>query len=712
MTGWGRLASARDLRDVLRLADQRGEDERDPLKVEAVMMTTHDLNLRFVLTELLPGFLEIPGDVPPGIGPGHRSYCAAMLDLCPTAIVYALEASTSCETPWRPPGLRLFAYRGDRRQHSKIAAILYERREDRARVLRLIATSANLTRRAYATNLEVAAYEDYVLGDRKYPSLHELSQLLQHLAAGSKLGDSDAFRVLNRVLPTGKGKRTSQRMHFVQSSDPAHYKSAIGGWLSQYPNDAGAYERAVIVSPFFSASGDRLHTFFKRDLGFDGCDGPIDVIVDGRDSASRDKSGAFTTPPAWLEEYRGDGSATHRPALLSGKRGHDELRGTGCPGRSLHAKLLGVGYTRKGARKKRLVWRVLAGSSNFTESGLGLAGANSSIEAGFLLEHHEREANDLFGPQTSADASLCVEHSYALASPDRVAPALDRQHGEVRAGKRVFRALDERALTIEPGHTKGYRLTITLEATLCEGIKKIVLGREQHFETESLGRYALETDSLAPYRLQFTIGETAFEWPIPVEEPEVYSALLSASSARTRNDRLLQYWLRHAGADVDPDDDASDSALTVGGAIGDEHETPLGSWRLNRLLLGVRRRLAESVNGVPPRLPSHEGLLAAIRVRELLERVKSLPEADRLYAAILLRAMLLGHATAPLKPRRLYQEALEGSIIEAWRTEERWMQLETQLKQDWKLASTRARAALKSAAESLFRSVQTGEVCS
>ena len=711
MSSWGRVERARDLRTIVRLDDIREQTGEAPY-VEAAVLTTHDLNLLFVLAELLPGYLLEPDEVPAGLGPGHRSYRGAMLDLPQCALVFAPEAAIACDTPWRPPSLHVCPYRGHRRQHAKVTAILY--RVEGARSVRLIASSANLTRRGFAANLEVAAFEDYPITGRKWPSLHALRELLGSLAQGSTLGESRAYQSLMEVLPEQRGHRTGQAAHFVHSGEPDEYGKDVARWLNNRPTQAGEYDHTVLISPFFSARGDRLKRYFIKNLDYANCqDERLDLVLDGRTvDVERVRRGdaPFTTPPAWLEAFRGAGSATYQPAFLKPSRGDESYRGTGVPGRALHAKLLGVGYKRKRAKIPRLVWRILAGSSNFTEAGFGLLGEQSNIEAGFLLEHAEQEPGDLLGAQ-DAKTGLCVAHTFTAAGDDRAGPDLAVANAATARGKKFLAVLDDGALAIVSNSDGTFSITISLPAGV-EAPDVLRLGKDKPFERLEAGRYQLTTDTLAPFYVAIQYGELSVQWPFPASHGVVEAALLRTAAARRRVDRLMDYWLRQAGSIVEPDEEelSSDPALNADVTAAEERDI-IGSWSLNRLLLGVRRRLAESVAGQRPRLPAADALISSVRTRELFTLSNGLDTADRAYFGTLLRALLCGYAASEESRKRAAKsDATDEPDSRRWRAEDAWVTFTDAVDAARHMLPEAAVEALDVAADALFESIRTGAV--
>lgn len=710
--GWGNLRRARDLRAVMRLDDQREHGAH--VQVHAAVLTTHDLALPFALTEIVPGFLPDPTAVPSGVGPGNRSARGPLLDLPPVAIVYAPEASVACDVPWRPPAVDLCPYFGARRQHTKVAAILYSRDEER--MLRLLASSANLTRRAFATNLEVAAFEDYALGGRRasYPSLFELRLLLVALAEHSPLEEARAYDALLDELPERAGRASRQQLHFVHSVERTEYAPRIAEWLTTHGENCGEYERAVIVSPFFSAQGERLHQFFRDDLEFGAVRNlPIEVVVDGRPrSADATATGSpYTTPPAWLWNYCGDGSTDYRPAVIAMSR-EDEPRGTREVGRPLHAKVLALGYERARARNPRHVWRMLIGSSNFTLSGYGLT-SPGTIEAGFFVEHEELEAGDFFGEQERPLDSLCVEHDLE-PDPDREEIDFEEELEEAAVGKSVLACLaEEGAVQIDRLVPRGFQVTVDLSDA--EALPDaIFLGHEAELTEDEDGVYSLQADSLAPYYLLIRCGDATFQWPLQVDAI-VEEVLTADAGLHRRRDRLLEYWLRQAGQPHEPDEEdfEDDPGLRVA-ASGSQADDSLGSWALNRLLLGVRRRLAESVGGVGVRLPAPEQLLATVRARELIVLATGLSdssEADALYFGTLVRACLLGYWAGTSSRRTSWADAKrEADVLGVWEREQSWKNFEAALRTARKTLGLRATSRIDAAAEALYDSVRRGEL--
>lgn len=709
--GYGNLAQARDLRQIVRLDDLR-EPPGAKLLVEAAVFLTHDLNLGFVLTELLPGLLQDPTTVPPGMGPGNRAARGPLLDLPPITIVHAPEASVNCEVQWRPPAVKIFPYLGQRRQHCKVTAILY--RLEGRRWIRLIASSANLTRRAFATNLEVAAFEDYDVerGTPMYPSLFELRKLLKEIAAGpdvAKVAESQAWIEVLAKLPERKGKLTSERFHFVHSTRRVAYAKSIADWLDSRPEKAGEYQRSLIVSPFFSAKGESLHRYFRDQLRYrEVADLPIDVIVDGRQRVEQDAPNM--TPPDWLQKYRSKESRTYRPALLTRTRNDDQLS-TGIAGRPLHAKMFAVAYERARARIPRYIWRILVGSSNFTDSGFGrVKGAN--LEAGFLVEYEENEPNQLLGPQSKKNA-LCIE----CEIPDegsRVEADSEQTLQETARRKSALRCLAKKPCVIE-GLYGRFRLRVDLaEAERLPDT--ISLGRSLKFEKSGKAKFELETQTLVPYFLLLRFGKSSFQWPLPVDGL-VQDALMREGAQRQRRDRVLEYWLRQSEQSLEPDEDelAEDGEAQPNSRSDDETSDILGSWKLNRLLLGVRRRLVESLLDVHPRLPAAEQLMASVWTRELVALATDQPDIDRLYFGRLLRATLLGYWAGEQRQqmRRIFEwrdAKKNATVFSAWRRETTWKEFESSLITAAKKVDRRVLNRIDEAAKTFFESVRDKEV--
>lgn len=709
--GYGNLAQARDLRHIVRLDDLRDQPGVEP-QVHAAVFTTHDLHLNFVLTELLPGLLVDPSAVPRGMGPGNRTARGPLLDLPPVAIVHAPEASVSCEVQWRPPAVDLCVHVGKRRQHSKVTAILFTAGE--GRWIRLVASSANLTRRAFAANLEIAAFEDYEVGPGTpmYPSLFELRKLLEAIAAGSDLGKSRAYKTILAELPERKGKRNSERYHFVHSADRLAYRKAVADWLASPPENASGYQRALVVSPVYSAIGESLHRYFRDKLEFrrdDDC--PIDVIVDGRQRP--DENAPHTTPPEWLRKYSSKDSKVYRPAVVVRTRDDGKLRGSNDAGRPLHAKMLALAYGRARARIPPYIWRMLVGSSNFTESGFGLV-EDASLEAGFLVEYEEDEPNRLLGPQPARNA-LCVgcEIDYG---EQRAEPDLAQTLEETAQAKSALRCLAEGACVIDRLENGGFQIRVDLSKAR-RSPDQLFLGKNTAFSKQGRSKYELPTLTLVPYFLLLRFGNSSFQWPLPVAGP-IEEALMGEAGMRHRRDRLLEYWLRQPGQAVEPDeqDFEDDVKLQTDHRDDEAGARMLGSWQLNRLILGVRRRLAESLRGVQPRLPAAEQLMATVRTRELVALATDQPVADRLYFGTLLRATLLGYWAGEQKKeqRRVVEwaDAKENKeILSRWRRDEpTWKSFEQALNAAKRDVERAVLAHIDEAARVFYVSVRDGEV--
>lgn len=673
--GWGNLGHARDLRQVLRLDDLRKMTEDAPL-VEAVVMTTHDLNLRFVLTELLPGYLVSPDQIPPGLGPGHRSYRAPMVELPHTAIVFAPEASVDCATPWRPPSLDVVAYRGVRRLHAKVSAVLY--RHGGIQFLRLVVSSANLTRRAFAANLEVAVTHDFEVGPgtRKYPALFELGQLLDSLVADSSLGLSRALAMIRSALPDSRGHRKDGEPDMCTSVTPSQFSGSIARWLADTAYSDENYDRALVVSPFFSPEGGHLEQWVRKDVGIEEDWGTIDLVLDGRQTGSEStvRDGEpFTTPPPWLRNMRAEDSATYRPAVVARRRGTDALVGTGAVGRPLHAKVIGTAWWTPGKRKPRRSWRLAIGSANFTESGLGLAGEGSNLEAVALVEHEEPADEHARALETQPhEGALCVPMALEACPESRAGADLVEEQRANATGKAGLTLLDGAKIQVEQS-AEGFTVTVELLEPLPAGAS-LRFGRDgPEFTAERERRYAATVPSLAPLFIAVVIGERSFAWPLPASLPSVESVLMAQAAGRRRVDRLLDYWLGVGSGSVEGDEDELEASLPIAtpATSNEEATVELGSWRLNRLALGLRRRLAAAgTPGYPP-FPGIEALLGSVRVRELLDLAVKLPVADRLYFGVVVHAALLGYAARHAGTKRTFSFVEAKSLAEAW-NEGRW----------------------------------------
>ncbi len=709
---WGNLNAARDLRALVRLDDLRASNAGIS-RVDAIVMLTHDLNLRFVLTELLPGYLVDPSAVPAGLGPGHRSYRGPMLDLPDSVIVHAPEASVDCATPWRPPSLHLAAYRGQRRLHAKITAVLYELDDDE-QWLRLIISSANLTRRAYATNLEVAAYHDYCIAERNtYPSLVGLRGLLEYLAEGSTLGESRAYAAVVERLPQRSRAGLHDPLQLLHSVEPEGFGRGLADWLTSAPDSASSCERTLIVSPFFPVKGDKLRRYVSDQLRV-AADETIDLVLDGRQSGAEVELAGqepFSSPPAWLAAMRGPDSVTVRPTLISRKRDDGSAKGTGAPGRPLHAKLLGTGWDWARARYPRLIWRLAVGSANFTEGGLGLLGSRSNIEAMARLELHEAqdEHDRLLAERDSVATALTVPFALAQPPSDRRGPNLDDEFERHVRAKQVLAALDRAKFEVRRSD-QGFVIRVELCEALGEGAR-LCLGHGGPEFTPDGGAWSLTTDSLQPLFISVEIAEHRYAWPIPASDREVRAELLSQAAGRRRLDRLLDYWLASTTSLAEPDDEDLEIEGALPGAGPDSEDPSVGSWRLNRLALGLRRRLAQAgQNGAPP-LPKPKALLGSIRVIELFELAKTLPEPDLAYFGTLVRAALLGYGARDRrhKQRKSWAQA-STTLAMDWEQEDGWSELTLAWTRACKQLPRRVRDALDVAAEAVYVSVRDGEV--
>lgn len=710
--GFAQLAAAHDFREALRLGDQDASRE-----VRAVILTTHDCDLRFVLAELLPGYLQDPGAVPAGFGPAHRSYRQAMLDLPPTSIVYAPEASVSLDVPWRPPTLELVPYHEPRRQHAKVAAILFALPDGRL-VLRLVAGSANLTRRAFSNNLEIAAFADYELGGRQHPALFELRRLLEYIGAATRLRDTRAYQIILDELPQSRGRAEAGDAEFVHSVEPKTLSQAIARWVGEPPSGKHAQE-TLIASPFFPAEGKRLHAYCRDSLRWPTEDRRrIALILDGRGISptgaqnARSPDEPWSTPPPWFDALRAPDSPTYVPALLAKKRGQQEdqpFRGTGQRGRSLHAKLIATWFAREADGKGGIV-RLFVGSANFTEAGLGLLGERSNVEAGFLIEQESRHAAGL--QRGHVNESLCFEHAF---DPPRERPVVDEPDLEAifaatGRSKRVVAALEREGVCTIEERKAGYDIVVRLPNGLALDAEvwfgKIQLARDAE------GVLRCTTETLAPFHLRVVVDGITTYWPFPVTDEQVRLSLVAAAGAKRRVDRLLDFWLTSSTAPAElVDEDADGLAAVAAGAIDQAHEQ-IGSWRLNRLMLGVRRRLAETVARVgPSRLPSAANLLHSIRIRELLELVAGLPKPDALYLGMQVRAMLRGYRAAEIGRNRSSVAALDNDkVVLEWEATDVWQAFAEHLEDAQEPFARDAQAILESSAEALFLSVRDGEV--
>ncbi|KIG15333.1 hypothetical protein DB30_05665 [Enhygromyxa salina] len=578
----------------------------------------------------------------------------------------------------------------------------------------MVASSANLTRRGFATNLEAAAYEDYdVRGPHtNFPSLVELRELLTTIAADSNLERSRAYKAMLDVLPTRRSHKTQQDLHFVHTADPDQFQRKVGSWFQGKPDNARELVRRLVVSPFFSARGPKLRKFAERKLGWAREHlRPIDLILDGRQQGNEHdlQSGAsFSTPPRWLHELRAEGSGSFRPAVITRTGTEHTPRGSGQHGRPLHAKIIGAAWRRKRAKIPRHIWRLLIGSSNFSEGGLGLAGAQSSLEAGFLIEYEEQVEHDIFGPRKPLAAALCVPCSVVEAPADRLGADLSKEFGLTALAKRWLKALDHAKVQVERADGR-FVVSIQFDSAP-DGPVSLRLADEVFALAGVAGNYQVTVDTLSPYFIAVELEQRSFAWPLPGDIAGVWSELLASAAGRRRVDRLLEFWLAASSSREDPDDEDLDDGLTAAGTTPDsDTEAPLGSWRLNRLMLGLRRRLAESVEGIPPRLPSAHALLGSVRVQELLQlAVEITADADLLYFGTMVRAALLGYHAASVKGRVKWAE-LSSPPVGVWE-DEAWQAFETRLAACRKSSAHPTLEALDDAASVIFESVREGDL--
>lgn len=717
MRGKGRVSVGGDLRRLLRL-----DDLEDRGLVHAAVFTTHDLNLGFVLTEILPGLLPDPAAIPEGDGPNTRRFRDAMTDLPPIAIVYAPEASTSLDVEWRPPTLDLIPYTGTRRLHAKVAAVLHD--DGDKTCLRLVASSANLTRRAFTANLEVAGWFDGELaeGESGLPSHVELRRLLEHLATHSALGKARAFEHVVARLAR-RADQDEDDLRFVASVEPEAYRRQIAEYLCQ----SRTRERrtaALIASPFWSAQGRELERFVRDDLQLPPAKAdssvPLHVVLDPRGLAPQEaepqavvqrEDEPHLTPPHWLGRYRPEGSAVLVPNTLALSRTREgEVAGRGTRGRPLHAKLIATSWVRGG----NIRWRHYVGSSNFTASGLGLV-PHANLEAGMLL-FDDAEDNSLLGEVSRSTDSMLLEVTDEL--PATAANRTGVSHEHVLAasapGKQVIaELLSPNAISCEEDPA-GFKVTVRAPVEL--GIEQIAVGKHA-LENVEPGVWASLVPSLSPYTLLFRVDGLSWRVPLPLSVPLVSRTLQRAGGQRLR-DRVLSYWLAQSPVDSEAAEEESlGSAGSEGVGLQGGLGPSLGSWELNRLLLGMRRKLVLAARGERIGVPSPEQLFDWARLWEVLSVIETCHPVDRTYFAIHLRAVLVGYRAAVLRRGQSIRRSIEyllanDALIQRWRKSTRpdggWSfgQLDSEASRPTVTLPVAARAELDASANRLFEGVR------
>jgi len=656
------------------------EDPNEIRRIEAVLLTTHDLVLDLVLREFLPAYLPQAGALRRGSGPDQRIYRERMTDLPPVTLVYDIGASVTLETPWRPPSMDVIAWSTPRRQHSKIGVVLYEILDgpNRGRWLRLVVSSGNLTRRSFTANLEVLVCEVYRI-DEPHRNLTALAGFIETLAQQPAIAASKAVQHLRKELETLPPRsRDEDGMAFIHSGDPDSFREAISRHLRDSPSPSLGVSDILLVSPFYPPTGERLRKYLLNDCRLaKHSEAEVAIAFDVRSAAAKGTDrDCVAVPPAWLLNLHERAAVTLTPALMSRRRGGDadepKARSTGVPGRPLHAKAIAVGHRRKGTERK--IWKLMVGSANLTEHGLGLLGKASNLEAAMLVEDHEGRSD---GPLPLTEL---VDRRQAFLVP---IPTPTVPPGVVLSAAEMGAALSRRRI-IEP-LTRPGAITVEVESdhmrvtVAADGLPDGIIIRWGRGEPELIragGVFSadLPAGPLRSWFLTIILDDEHFVIPIPINDA-VAAALLAGCGSPRREDRILEFWLG-AGADTDDEREERDADAANSDTTAEPLDQPstLDSWRLNRLLLAIRRRLSEHTDLVPPTAL----ILDWPRFLDVINEVARLPPVPCGYTSSCLMALLLGARSAERlrtgddRKWKSPADLREDPVQRAWRDRAEW----------------------------------------
>lgn len=377
-------------------------------------------------------------------------------------------------------------------QHAKLTILLWERH------LRLIVTSANLTEPGYRRNLEVASVLDFGseqdgphdVAMQAFKFIEALSEFAP--TSNARIGPhgalTDFLTLARRRLaswPTPNnpnGSPVCRLLVLLPIRDgrrgPNIVEQLSGMWRGRAP------DYATVVSPFYDVEAraiDRLYRRFSGLLTARG-DRTIQFVAAGRELA--DGTAEIDLPERLAESPLRHHATLHRLTYVDGQESEDGNDAA----RPLHAKVILL--------ERHDASLFVAGSSNFTNAGLGLvANCNSEANVGYWIPSaagafHKSCESALpahVEPEKGAKVSLLQPDQYSL--------------DESASGEVLPRGFDE-ALFRPKGRSGELVLTLVLDEL------------PRHFELHGPGQSPLLTD--VQWREKY---ERAARVVIPVDSP-------------------------------------------------------------------------------------------------------------------------------------------------------------------------------------------------
>lgn len=378
--------------------------------LESLVATTFQIDWEFFEQDLLPAALGVRSPI--SRMAAFRSELRRRLELCATTILYDQRG---CTKPARLSQIDQLVLAGPRKQHAKIACLLWSRLGDKPDQppemrLRLIVGSPNLTRPGFRENYEVVCALDY--GGQSTAPRALLQFALAHVRAmadeflalkrpdekplelASQLADLEKFA---SALPEGESAEEVPWRFVTAEGVVAYLAEAWTAFGERKPR------RICLVSPFWP-EGDQAEVPLVNLVQRFGVPARLELICDGwtgpagqgrlpvlpprfAGNLRRQLGCPLVLRPAQVDygtkEESDPGDTTEDDELVPATQRLPHIQ------RSLHAKLIVI----EGDQGSVLY----CGSSNVTRRGLALGGI-PNWEAGWIFRFTKRTAKKIVEP--------------------------------------------------------------------------------------------------------------------------------------------------------------------------------------------------------------------------------------------------------------------------------------------------------------------------
>lgn len=346
--------------------------------------STYTFHASFFELELLPRFLKLKFDETESVGPFvvEREERLATTHVCVFVDADHFDPSQSTlrwdQLPVRVPGGAQCA------QHSKMAVLVWER------CIRLIVSSANLTRQGYRRNREIAGVIDFYDRESSAPRrlILDAIKFLQKLESWARASEAAKERTRTALADIVKLVRS---WGSIPADFRPHERPRVV-FVAGLPKENGGVDKSplaqmirlwgtrkasevTVITPFVSELDGALDPLFKKLLELPLTRDAIgSLAVPGRRSGSGDKGMVVGLPRNFLSGWAAAWNVKpHEVATFVVPPRRDDEPAVN---RDLHAKgilVKGVGTT-----------MLLCGSSNFSPRGMGVGTANAEANLCYL----------------------------------------------------------------------------------------------------------------------------------------------------------------------------------------------------------------------------------------------------------------------------------------------------------------------------------------